>query len=160
MAQSLMEIINWNAGRSSIEDLVILGMSHDDTACEKNVMTLLGQHNIKYIKDCAKLKHMTVREAYERGRLKRGGSILAIDRCWDANWDPNGPLTTCSGFDEVTYREPLSINHTTIHMSRNRAIESIQKGPFILFVCLFCLFVLFLSFLTAKMHLVLTVALV
>ena len=51
MAQSLMEIINWNAGRSSIEDLVILGMSHDDTACEKNVMTLLGQHNIKYIKD-------------------------------------------------------------------------------------------------------------
>lgn len=97
VSDGLQEIVSWANQHPSVEDLVLIYVSHcEGHGCDDAVADALAKANITRIADCSQVMSLSVGEAAEKGRLKGGGSVLALDGCVDENY--NSTLA-CSGFD-------------------------------------------------------------
>jgi len=64
---------------------------------DQAVSSLLQELGVVFVTNCSSLKDLTVQDASKLSRLSSGGSLLAINSCWQENYDPS---IACSGFGQ------------------------------------------------------------
>jgi len=102
MEAAIKELVAWlGANGTGVEDLAVLGVTDceggEGDACTQAVAKLLSSLNVTFIQDCAKMKGLTASDAFKLAALPSGGSLLAMNSCWEENYDPS---VVCSGFDK------------------------------------------------------------
>ena len=65
------------------------------SGCDTAVKKLLTSKGVNFIDDCSQMNGLTAQTASQRGKLKGGGSLLAVFGCKDDHYDSS---VACSGY--------------------------------------------------------------
>lgn len=100
MNESVAEIIDWCGDNS--EDLVILYLTAFDGEdnCYDSALDIVKAQGVYAITECTDLQTLTYESAREFGRMKNGGSLIALFECVEGQYDPTN---VCYGKGFICY---------------------------------------------------------
>ena len=100
MSSSVEEVMDWCNDNN--DELVVLYVTScdGDEGCMDAAKALLAKKNVYTISECANLQGLTYGEAKKLGKLRKGGSLIAVIECTTENYDPS---LACTGKGYVCY---------------------------------------------------------